>query len=60
MNLKGARVRKGLTQQDVAERLGVSLTTIRNLENNPETINLKKMRQFAELYGCSASSFFME
>lgn len=57
-NLRSARVRAGLTQEEAAERLGVYRQTVVRYEANPASINLKKFLQLAELYGCSVSYFF--
>jgi len=57
-NLKSARVRAGLLQADVAERLGVSRATIVNYENEPTRMKLKTFMQLADIYGCNVSYFF--
>lgn len=57
-NLKSARVRNGLLQEDVAKLLGVSRQTIISYENNPENLKLWQFNKLAEIYGCSVNYFF--
>lgn len=46
-----ARKRMGLTQQDVAERMGCSHALIAMIENGHANIALKKVRRFSRLLG---------
>lgn len=57
-NLKSARVKKGLLQDDVARLLGVSRQTVSNFEKNPSTLSLNKFIKLAEIYECPVSYFF--
>ena len=51
MTLKKARIIAGLTQQEVADKLGISTPTYRNLERNPERLTLKQAMQLSEILG---------
>lgn len=57
-NLKSARVKNGLLQGEVAERLGVSRQTISNWETDPTNLTLDRFSQLAEIYNCEVSYFF--
>lgn len=57
-NLKSARIKAGLLQDQVAERLGVSRQTVNTYENHPENLKLWQYMKLAEIYGCSVSYFF--
>lgn len=57
-NLKSARVKKGLLQDDVARILGVSRQTVSNFERDPSGLALKKFIRLAEIYECPVSYFF--
>lgn len=57
-NLKSARVRKGLVQQDVADALGVSRQHFSRMERNPSNMKLKTYLMLAELYGVPLAYFF--
>lgn len=58
-NLKAMRVRRGLTQVEVAEKLGVSVKTFRRYEQTPEKMFIGYFYKLAELYGCLPRSFFV-
>ena len=45
--IKTARKRKGLTQIDLAERVGLSHAPIHHLESGGESISLKNLRLIA-------------
>lgn len=49
--LKGARERKGLTQQELAERAGVSRPTVTRLEAGMQA-NPPTARKIAQALGC--------
>ena len=53
MNLKKFRTEMRLTQQAVAERLGVSQQTIARWETNGADIPTKHLKDLAVLIGCS-------
>lgn len=57
-NLKGYRVRKGLTQEDMAEILGVSVSTVKNWEKEPHKMTFEKLALLAQHYGVSVNAFF--
>lgn len=57
-NLKAARVRDGLSQDDVAAALGVTRQTVINWEADPRTLNLDKIMSLAKLYNCNPAIFF--
>lgn len=57
-NLKSARVKKGLLQEDVANALGVTRQHFSNLERNPSNMKLKTYIALAELYDVPLSYFF--
>ncbi|MHB1324005.1 MAG: helix-turn-helix transcriptional regulator [Coriobacteriia bacterium] len=57
ISIRGARADKRLTQQQVAEHLGVSLPTYGQIENNPERITWAQAKQLAELFGRPIEEF---
>lgn len=57
-NLKGYRVKKGLTQEDLAEVLGVNVSTVKNWEKSPHKMTFEKLALLAKHYGVSINAFF--
>jgi y4mF family transcriptional regulator len=49
--VKKRRDQLGLTQKDLAERAGVGLRFIRDLEQGKETLQLNKVNQVLALFG---------
>lgn len=49
--VKSRRKQLGLTQQDLAERAGVGLRFIRDLEQGKESLQLDKVNQVLVLFG---------
>lgn len=49
--VKARRKQLGLTQQDLAERAGVGLRFIRDLEQGKESLQLDKVNQVLILFG---------
>jgi len=58
MNLKALRIRSGLTQEQVAQTIGVSRLTIMKWEKDASDMPIKYMSQFATLYNYSLDSIF--
>ena len=56
MNLKPLRARIGLTQKDLADRLGTTQQTIARWESGTNPIPTKHLKDLAVLLGCSVSS----
>ena len=52
-NLKLLRKKKGLTQQGLAKKLGVTYRTIQNWESELNQISIGKAKQLAEYFGVS-------
>ena len=53
-----ARVNAGLTQRDVAVKLGVSTNTVINWENGKSLPSVAVARRLAELYGIPLDNIF--
>lgn len=51
--LKQARTRKKLTQNDVADKLGIDYTTISKYENNKSQPDNEILRELADMYEVS-------
>lgn len=51
--LERARKAKGLTRDQVAERLGLSLSTIQSYENDRNQLRPEGLENFSRLYGVS-------
>lgn len=58
-NLKGYRVKSGYTQPDVAELLGVCVSTVKYWERNPNKMTFEKLTKLATLYKCEVKDFFL-
>ncbi len=50
--VKEKRNQAGLTQPDLAEKAGVGLRFLRELEQGKETLRLDKVNQVLKLFGC--------
>ena len=50
----------GLTQSQVAERLGVEKESISRMESGKITLTLDRLQQFAGIFGCSASELLCD
>lgn len=53
ISLKAARVNAGLNQAEAAERIGVSVSTIKNWESGKSFPNQPMIEKICELYGVS-------
>lgn len=58
--VKELRIKKGLTQNQVAESLGVTPGYISNVENNRTAMSLRILTYYARLVGCSLDSLVGE
>ncbi|MCL9637755.1 helix-turn-helix transcriptional regulator [Bacillus zanthoxyli] len=56
--MKQARLLKGLTQKEVAEKLGVDKDTYRRLEKYPDEAKIKQAKQLSEILGMSYDLIF--
>lgn len=54
--IKDLRIQNGLTQNQVAESLGVTPGYISNVENNRTAMSLRVLTYYARLVGCSLDS----
>ena len=58
--VKNLRIRNDLTQNQVAEALGVTPGYISNVENNRTAMSLRILTYYARLVGCSLDSLVGE
>lgn len=58
-NLRAYRVKNGFTQEDVAEKLEVCVSTVKYWERNPNKLTFEKLVKLAQLYNCSVKDFFL-
>lgn len=58
--IKDLRIQNGLTQNQVAESLGVTPGYISNVENNRTAMSLRILMYYARLMGCSLDSLVGE
>lgn len=58
--VKNLRISNGLTQNQVAESLGVTPGYISNVENNRTAMSLRMLIFYARLVGCSLDSLVGE
>ena len=56
--LKGARVEKGLTQEDMAERIGISTYSYLMKENGKRDFTLTEMKKICEILDKELSEIF--
>lgn len=52
-NIASERVRLGLSQQDLAEKLNVSRDSVKDWESGETAIRSSKLIDMADLFGCS-------
>lgn len=58
--LAALRRKAGLSQQQVSERIGIEPESVSRIENGGVAPSLARLRQFAELYGCSLEAVIGE
>lgn len=54
------RKASGLTQAQVAKRISVEKESISRMESGKISLNLERLQQFAELFGCPVSELLKE
>ena len=60
ITLKAARVNAGFTQSAVAERLEISISTIKNWEKGKTFPKQPQIEQLCELYGVAYDNIFFK
>lgn len=58
--LKQMRKNAGLTQQQVAERLGIALPNYNHLENGKTKLDVDRMEELAKIFNCDPVDFLIE
>ena len=58
ITMKQARVGADMTQQQVADRLGVHVQTYQRMENNPEDVTIRQGKSFSEIVGVRFEDIF--
>ncbi len=58
--LKRQRFEQKKVQSDIAKEIGVSVTTYRNYENNPKTIDLETGIKINQALNCNIFEFFLD
>lgn len=59
ITIAGARINMGLTQSDLAEKIGVSLSAVQKWESGKADIRFSHMKKISELTGFSLDDFIL-
>ena len=59
-NIRSYRIRSGLTQREVADKLGVSRITYNIYEVNPKKVRIETLQQIALIFNCNLMDFFVQ
>lgn len=59
-NIKAERARSGLSQEDVAEKLGITRQSYNIWETNPKSLTLDKIEMLANAIGCNVKNLVSE
>ena len=54
------RTRSGLTQEEVAERLGIGNEAVSRVERGVVVPNIERLVEFASIFGCEAADLLTE
>lgn len=54
------RIRKGLTQEEIAERLGIGNEAVSRIERGVVIPNIARLLEFAAIFECSAAELLTE
>ena len=57
MALRGLRTKEGITQKQLAERLGITQTRVSEMENGVRPISVAMAKRIAKAYGTSYKVF---
>lgn len=58
ISVKMARVGANLTQQQVADEMGIHVQTYAKMENDPESMTIKDAKLFSKITGVSWAEIF--
>lgn len=58
LNMKMARIGAGLTQAQVAEKMGIHVQTYAKMENDPELVTIKDAKNFSKIVGVEWTQIF--
>lgn len=56
--IREIRAQQGITQAEMAERLGISRPTYIKIENDPNAMTVNTARRICRLLGCSVEDVF--
>jgi transcriptional regulator with XRE-family HTH domain len=59
-SIRAARLAKGLSQSDLAERLGITFQQVQKYEKGVNRVGAGRLFQIASIFGMPISSFFDE
>lgn len=60
VTMKQARVGADMTQQEVADRLGVHVQTYQRMESHPGDVTIRQGKNFAEIVGLKFDDIFFD
>lgn len=60
VTMKQARVGADMTQQEVADKLGVHVQTYQRMESHPGDVTIKQGKNFAEIVGLRFDDIFFD
>lgn len=58
ISMKAARVNKNMTQQQIADKMGVHVQTYAKMEKDSDNMTIAEAKQFAEIVGMALSDVF--
>ena len=58
LTMKMARVGANLTQQEVADKMGIHVQTYAKIENDSESITIAEAKQFSKIVGVNWTDIF--
>ncbi len=58
-NIRASRIRRGKTQQMIANELNITERTYKNIEAHPLNYDISKLNEIADVIGCNVNEFFL-
>ena len=58
LTMKQARIGVDMTQQEIADKMGVHVQTYQRMENHPEDVTIKQANEFAKIVGLKFEDIF--